>query len=166
MVHRPRPSQAAPPSLPGTPTGGPHLSDPSPSSSRRRRAHASAFSGPRSPPHRAVAAVGFARLSSTPAAPSPSSFVAGIRIPSRSGHPESRPPVAVVLPWLAVARRRPLVVALAPPPFGAAFAPPPPPSVAVAGNARARAVAVAVAAWPALSRAGSPPPVRSTPRAI
>ncbi|XP_066167041.1 vegetative cell wall protein gp1-like [Oryza sativa Japonica Group] len=59
-----------------------------------------------SPPHRAVAAVGFARLSSTPAAPFPLSFVAGIRIPSRSGHPEARPPVAVVLPWLAVAVRR------------------------------------------------------------
>nr|BAD61886.1 hypothetical protein [Oryza sativa Japonica Group] len=52
-----------------------------------------------SPPRRAVAAVAFAWPRSTPSALPPSRFVAGTRIPSRSGHSGPRPPVAAVCPW-------------------------------------------------------------------
>nr|AAK52117.1 Hypothetical protein [Oryza sativa Japonica Group] len=65
----------------------------------RRRAHASASSGPRSPPHRAVAAVGFARSRATPSTPPSSRFAAGAPFPPCDGHSGPRPPVAAVCPW-------------------------------------------------------------------
>nr|BAD30719.1 hypothetical protein [Oryza sativa Japonica Group]BAD31512.1 hypothetical protein [Oryza sativa Japonica Group] len=105
-VHRrgsSRPSRLPP--LSGSPTGGAHLSGPSPSSSRRRarnrcarnrrRVHASASFGPRSPPHRAVAAIGFAWPRSTPSTPLSSRSVAGEPFPSCDGEGCHVVPVAV-----------------------------------------------------------------------
>nr|BAD23609.1 hypothetical protein [Oryza sativa Japonica Group] len=127
-------------------------------------------------------------MNSTPSAFPPSGFVAGIRIPSRYGHPEARPLVVVVLPWLAVAvrhrlppRRPPSVrrpLPSTPLPLLPSHRLAPPPSrrlcaaASAAGCRRRQRVRArrrhrrGRSAGLEPSQAGSPPPVRSTPGVI